>query len=310
MSQIDGQESAPAASADGNYLAALEAEANAAFAALDDSPPQTPETPADAPAEASSETTTVSEAESAAPESVVDAELAGPDEDQITRRNARELVEKARAEAKEASERAAKAEQDKADSERLIAERQSRMEELANTWGSAGEHSKELERAIARNDWDAIDRVAKTYGLESPSEDDARALLVKLDEQHARNGEMADYWLATFKRGSGELLKKLAAETEGASLETMMTADLEGTFRHYGDAREQKAASEWKGKYDALKAEYDALRARAGALSPSPESGGAGASGGAVPTTVQELERMSLHDFDKNFDKILAAIPR
>jgi hypothetical protein len=153
-------------------------------------------------------------------------------------------------------------------------------------------------------DWDAIDAVAKQFNIESPTEDTARALLDQLDEQHKRNGEMGDFWRQAFMTNTGAVWSKIA-EREGVDRETVMGPDMAKALDHIYDA----GAKSKQGRIDALEAEVKALRGKSGALSSSPENGGNGASSGPVPKTVQELQRMSNQDFEKNFDKILAAIP-
>ena len=307
MAQVEtGNESAPAAaSGESNYLAQLESEANAAFAALEDTTPQSAEAAADTPAESGSEAVVVSDTQEPALESAVDAELAGPDNEQITRRNARELVEKARAEKEEALKAASIAEQAKADADAREAARVERYRAIAQTWGSARQNADALRDAIVDENWEAIDTIAEKFGVSNPSIADARALRKQLEEQDQRNVEMAEYNETAFKGGVGVILKKISEKREGVSYETLMKTGIEEGYDHVWDA----ATARMQGKYDALLAEFNAFKARAGALSPSPESGGVGASSSAVPKTVQELQRMSHADFEKNFDKILQAIP-
>lgn len=307
MAQVEtgAAESAPAVeSSESNYLAALQADADASFAALEDTAPPSTEATTDAPAETSTESTETV-AEGSAPESVVDAALAGDDDEPITRRNARELVEKARAEKEEAIKKAAELESQQKQYQETQAQHQARIDELANTWGQAGVYARQLTDAIAEEDWTTIDAVAAKFGMETPSATDARGLLKQLKEQHQRNGEMGDYWRQAFIGSTGHIMKKLAETKEGLDLSVLMGGDPEKAWTHLYEA----GAASKQGRIDALEAENKALRAKAGALSPSPESGGQGASAGNIPRTVAELERMDLKDFDKNFDKILASIP-
>jgi len=311
MAQVDtAVGSAPAeAPGDSNYLTALQADADASFAALEEPTQPSAEATADAPAEllVTGTAAITSDADPgstiSAPESV-DAELAGNDDEVITRRNARELVEKARAAEREAIEKAAKAEQDAKQLQETHAQHQARLDALANTWGKAGDYARQLTEAIAEEDWTAIDEVAAKFGVESPSALDARGLLKQLKEQHQRNGEMGDFWRQAFIANTGATWAKIA-EREGIDREIVMGADMGKALDHIYDA----GVKSMQGKIDALEAENKALRAKAGALSPSPESGGQGATNGSVPRTVQELERMGLADFEKQFDKILASIP-
>lgn len=311
MAQADtGVGSAPATeSSDGNYLAALQADADASFAALEDPTPISAEATADAPAEDAISETVVSDEAVAAPESVVDAELAGNDDEVITRRNARELVEKARAEKEEAIKAAAKAEEDRRALEASQAQQQARLNELAGSWGQAGEHAKRLESAIAREDWNTIDQVAEQFGLSNPSAADARALLTQLDEQHARNGDLRLSLHESFIGQFGPAYKA-AAERAGVDWEALRTEQNPSiTLTRLLDGERDKVKSELDGRIKALETENKALRAKVGASGASPEAGGNGASG-ALPKTVQELERMSLQEFDKSFDRILETIPR
>jgi hypothetical protein len=106
----------------------------------------------------------------------------------------------------------------------------------------------------------------------------------------------------------GPAYQKAAERTGLPWAELKAETDPDKTLSRLLDAAEAKGKSELQTKYDSLKSMYDALRAKSGADG-SPESGGTGSSNGAVPRTVEELERMGLNDFERNFDKILATLP-
>jgi hypothetical protein len=297
MAQVDtGTESGPATeSQDSNYLSALQADADASFAALEEQAPPSAEATTEEPAD----TSTVSVdavAEGAAPDSV-DAQLAGNDDEVITRRNARELVEKARAEKEEAISKAAELEaQQKQQSETW-----QRLQEQAAQWNPDPAVMAEIDRATKARDWDTLAK----HNLYSV--DDALDRLQSMEEQKSTNTAMLGYWHGVFIGQFGPAYQKAAERAGIPWAELQAESDPEKTITRLLDAEATRVRTEEQGKYTALKSEYDALKARAGG--PSPESGGAGASSSAVPKTVQELERMSNADFEKNFDKILAAIP-
>ena len=310
MAQVDsGTDSGPAnESGESNYLAALQADADASFAALDEPAPQSAEATADAPTGDSSETV-VSDAQSPVPESVVDAELAGNDDEVITRRNARELVEKARAEKEEALSRAAELAQAKADADA----RQASLLEQSQQWNPPAEHYQAIERAVKARDWATLDAIHWTddQGNEYQgfnSLDGALDYLQSLDKRSEKNASMLDYWRQAFMANTGATWNAMAGK-DGVDKTVLLGPDMAKSLEHLYDAGRAAGESEWKGKHDAILAEYNALKARSGSFSPSPESGGAGATSSAIPRTIQELERMDLRDFDKNFDKILASIP-
>jgi hypothetical protein len=294
--ELAGLESAPVESGGESYLSALQADADAAFAALDDSPAPVAEGTTDEPAETEPETTTVSGSDDTALESV-DAQLAGGDDEVITRRNARELVEKARAEKEEAISKAAELEaQQKQQSETW-----QRLQEQAAQWNPDPAVMAEIDRATKARDWDTLAK----HNLYSV--DDALDRLQSMEEQKSTNTAMLGYWHGVFIGQFGPAYQKAAERAGIPWAELQAESDPEKTITRLLDAEATRVRTEEQGKYTALKSEYDALKARAGG--PSPESGGAGASSSAVPKTVQELERMSNADFEKNFDKILAAIP-
>ena len=297
MAQVDtGTESGPATeSQDSNYLSALQADADASFAALEEQAPPSAEATTEEPAD----TSTVSVdavAEGAAPDSV-DAQLAGNDDEVITRRNARELVEKARAEKEEAISKAAELEAQ----QNQQSETWQRLQEQAAQWNPDPAVMAEIDRATKARDWDTLAK----HNLYSV--DDALDRLQSMEEQKSTNTAMLGYWHGVFIGQFGPAYQKAAERAGIPWAELQAESDPEKTITRLLDAEATRVRTEEQGKYTALKSEYDALKARAGG--PSPESGGAGASSSAVPKTVQELERMSNADFEKNFDKILAAIP-
>lgn len=306
MAQVDtAVDSGPAeSSGESNYLQALQADADASFAALEEPTQPSAEVTTEEPAAVSTESVD-SVAEDAAPDPV--------DAERLSRRQRweaqnKEFADEIRAEERTRTEEAInKANQAEADKKRLEdaqIQQQARFDELANTWGNAGALARQLTEAIAEEDWNVIDEVAGKFGIENPSGADARGLLKQLKEQHQRNGEMGDFWRQAFMANTGAVWGKVA-EREGVDREIVMGSDMGKALDHIYDA----GAKSQQGRIDALEAENKALRAARGALNPSPESGGQGASSGNVPRTVEELERMGLGEFEKQFDKILASIP-
>lgn len=301
MAQVDtGTESGPATeTSDSNYLSALQADADASFAALEDQSPPSAETAIDEPAATSSEEI-ASDADGTATASV-DTLISDGDPDEVvyTRRNAKEIAEKALADKEAALARAAEMESQQAEQQ----QRWQALQEQAAQWNPDPAVMAEIDRATKARDWDTLAK----HNLYSV--DDALDRLSAMETQRDTNTAMLGYWHGVFIGQFGPAYQKAAERTGLSWPEIQAEKDPEKTITRLLDAEAARVRTEEQGKYTALKSEYDALKARAGSDGSSPESGGAGASSTAVPRTVQELERMGLGDFEKQFDKILASIP-
>lgn len=215
----------------------------------------------------------------AVPETV-EAQLDGDDDAPITRRNARELVEKARAAERDALTRA----QELETQQRAQQERWQTLQEQAAQWTPSPETYAEIDRAIKRRDWDALDR----HGIRTLDEGLDR--LEQMDQQRDVNTAMLGYWQQVFMANAGSHFKT-AASWDGVQAETVLGEDMGAALKHLYDTGREQGETEWKGKYAALKAEYDALKGRAGAAAPSPETGGTTSPGGWTKERYQQAVR-------------------
>ena len=111
-----------------------------------------------------------------------------------------------------------------------------------------------------------------------------------MDQQRDLNTAMLGYWQQVFMTNAGTVFKT-AAGWDGVQADTVLGEDMGAALRHLYDTGRSQGESEWKGKYDALKAEYDALKGRAGAAAPSPETGGTAAPGGWTKERYQQAVR-------------------
>ena len=243
-------------------------------------PPQEAEATTEEPATTSTEPVD-SVADGAAPDSV-DAQLEGdPNEIVFTRRNAQELVEKARAEAVTERERADALAKEQSDAQA----RQASLMEQVQQWNPPAEHYNAVLNAVKGRDWQALDAIHWTddkgqqqQGFQSL--DDALDYIGTLDRRSEQNATMYGYLVDAFKHNTGAIWTR-AAERAGADPKAILAEpDLGKAMNALLDAVEAKSKAHLDAREATWKSEYGALKAKAGSADVSPDSGGTGASSG------------------------------
>lgn len=178
------------------------------------------------------------------------------------------------------------------------------IQEQAKQWAPSPETYQEIDSAAKRRDWDVLAK----HGIYSV--DDALDKLAEMDTQTATSTAQMAYWQNVFMSNAGGHFKA-AAEMPGVDSGVVLGSDMGAALKHIYEAGASTKDTEWRGKYDALKAEFDALRGRAGADYSSPETGGV-PSGGSL--TLERYGNMSVEDANKlkpeQIDAMMAAALR